>query len=69
MDISMADCDGQIVTSLQTDRDMRNYIERSAEERGVSKSEFLRRVLDAYRVVDEGEAKCPDCGSELRFDL
>lgn len=65
----MADCHGQIPTSTKVDEEMREYLQQEADERGVSCSEFIRRIFDAYRAVDEGGARCPDCGSELRFDL
>ena len=63
----MADCHGQIPTTTKVDGDMREYLRRGADERGVSRSEFIRRIFDAYRAIDDGEEKCPDCGSELRF--
>lgn len=64
----MAQCDGQIVTSVQTDREMRDRIENRAREEGISKSECLRRVLDLWRQIEEG-AECPECGTELEVQL
>jgi hypothetical protein len=65
----MAKCDGEIVTTVKTDREMRNYIEHRAEELGVSKTEFVRRIFDTHRAIVEGPTKCPDCGAELEVDM
>jgi len=65
----MADCHGQITTSTKVDREMREYLQREADERGVSRSEFIRRIFDAYRAIEGGQAECPDCGSQLVFDI
>jgi uncharacterized protein (UPF0212 family) len=65
----MADCHGQIPTSTKVDQETREYLQREADERGVSRSEFIRRIFDAYRTIEEGEAQCPDCGSRLEFDI
>jgi len=63
----MARCHGQLPISTKVDQAMLDYIDESAEEAGVSRSEFIRRMLDGYRLADEA-GECPDCGTNLEFD-
>lgn len=65
----MADCHGELTTSAKVDQEMLDYLQREADERGVSRSEFIRRIFDAYRTIEGGEVECPDCGSRLVINI
>jgi len=60
----MARCHGQLPVSTKVDQEMLDYINESAEEAGVSRSEFIRRMMDLYRHIDQ-DGECPECGATL----
>lgn len=66
--VGMAKCHGQIPLTTKVDREMLEYIDRNAEQAGISRAEFVRRMLDLYRAADEA-GECPECGTSLEFDL
>jgi metal-responsive CopG/Arc/MetJ family transcriptional regulator len=63
----MSRCHGQLPISTKVDQEMLDYIDQSAEEAGVSRSEFIRRMLDGYRLAEEA-GECPECGTNLEFE-
>ena len=63
----MSRCHGQLPISTKVDQEMLDYIDQSAEEAGVSRSEFIRRMLDGYRLAEEA-GECPECGTSLEFE-
>jgi hypothetical protein len=64
----MAECHGQEPITTKVDQEMVDYIDESAAELGVSRAEFIRRMLDAARNAEEA-GECPACGTELELDL
>lgn len=63
----MSRCHGQIPLTTKVDREMLEYIDQSAEDAGVSRAEFVRRMLDGYRAAEEA-GECPECGTPLEID-
>lgn len=66
----MSDCMGKLPVTTKVDRGMKEFIEREAEKRAVTRAEAIRRMLDTYRHVHHGQVDCPGCGSgvEVRMD-
>jgi negative regulator of replication initiation len=64
-----AQCVGDITASTRLDQSMCDYIDDEAERLGVSKAEFLRRLLDFYRESRENETNCPHCGDDITIPL
>jgi hypothetical protein len=58
----MAQCNGNLTLSTNVDAEMREYIEREAEKRAITPTEYLRRLLDLYKASSNGEVYCPECG-------
>lgn len=65
----MSRCQGEIPVAAKVDRPTREFVEDEAARLGVSRSEFLRRLLDTYRESQSGNAPCEHCGEPVRIDL
>lgn len=54
--------------STKVDRRTVDQIDGRASELGVSRAEYLRRLIDAEeKVRDDGQ--CPECGTSLEFQV
>lgn len=65
----MSQCFGRVPVGTKTDEEMRAFLQQKAEERGISCSELVRRLFDAYAKAEAGEASCPHCGRQLELQL
>lgn len=65
----MSDCKGNLSLGSKVDRDMIEYIESESERLGVTRAEFVRRLLDLYRMSRREELDCPECESPVVMDL
>lgn len=65
----MSECSGELTVASKIDRRMLEYIDSEAEQFGITRAEFLRRVLDLYRESRRESAECPSCGSAVVFDV
>jgi negative regulator of replication initiation len=65
----MSRCQGEIPVSAKVDRPTYEFVENEAAELGVSKTEFLRRLLDFYRMSQNGEMACEHCGGAAEMEL
>lgn len=65
----MSSCYGDIPAGTKTDRAMAEFVESEAERLGVSKSEFMRRLLELYRESRREDVDCPHCGEIVVMDL
>lgn len=65
----MSECKGGETLTAKVDGPTIEKFEEAAEERGVSRSEAVRRVIDTYVQSDDGELQCPCCGKELVFTV
>lgn len=62
-------CQGNIPVATKVDQPMREFVEREADELGMSHSEFLRRLLLVYRQSRAGNTPCEHCGNATVIDL
>lgn len=60
---------GEISVGTKTDQEMCEFVRSEAERLGVSRSEFLRRLMALYRESRRGEVACPHCGETVALDL
>jgi len=65
----MSDCLGDLSVATKVDREMLEYVDSEAENLGITRSEFLRRMLDLYRESRRENADCPECENPVVFDL
>jgi len=65
----MSQCRGSISVCSKIDKEMLEYIDAEAERLGVSRAEFLRRLLELYRDSRREQIDCPECSSSVVFDL
>ena len=65
----MSECKGCKPVSTKVSAGMREYIDRRAEERGVSRSEYLRLVLDTFHDGRENGVSCPSCDQDMRVNV
>jgi len=64
----MAECHGHVPMSTKVDQQTIDRIDRRAEKLGVSRAEYLRRLIDAD-VAAERAGECPECGTPLEFQI
>jgi len=65
----MSRCRGNISVSSKIDKEMLDYIDAEADRIGVSRAEFLRRLLELYQSSRREQEDCPECGTPVVFDL
>lgn len=65
----MSDCIGQLNLATKVDRQMLEYVDGEAENLGVTRSEFLRRLLTLYRESRREQTECPHCDEAVVFDM
>lgn len=65
----MSDSLGEIAITTKVDASMSEFIKDAASERGVSRAELLRRVLEFYRNSHREETTCPWCDEPIVMDL
>lgn len=63
----MAECLGTSPLSTKVDEETIRYIDEQAREAGVTRSEFLRQLIDLYRQSEEGSLSCGACDAPLNF--
>lgn len=64
----MAECQGHVPMSTKVDQRTVDRIDNRANELGVSRAEYLRRLIDAEEKAREG-GECPECGTSLEFQV
>jgi len=65
----MSNCQGEIAVGTKVDRPMVEFVEEETERLGVSRAEFLRRLLDAHRRIRAGMASCENCRQSVTMRL
>jgi ribosomal protein L37AE/L43A len=60
---------GDLSVTTKTDREMRDYVSGEAERLGVTRAEFVRRLLDLYRESRREQVSCPHCSSTVKMDV
>lgn len=65
----MSDCQGDMAIASKIDRNMMDYVDSEADEYGVTRAEFMRRLLDLYRESRRENEACPHCGELVVFDM
>jgi negative regulator of replication initiation len=60
---------GQNTVSTRVDDELLQFIEWAADQAGVSTCEFLRRLIQVYRLSKQGDLTCPDCREEIRLSV
>jgi hypothetical protein len=65
----MSRCRGNITIASKIDKQMLDYIDAEADRLGVSRAEFLRRLLELYQSSRRENEACPECGTSVVFDL
>jgi negative regulator of replication initiation len=56
------DCVGQQSLTAKVDKEMFDWVDTRADRAGVSRTEFLRRLLELYKASRERRVSCPSCG-------
>lgn len=64
----VSSCRGTEPVTAKVDSCMKQYLDMKAEERGITRSECLRRILEAYGRLESGSYDCPHCGEVLVID-
>lgn len=62
----MATCKGDVPITTKVDEATRNLIDKLAEERGSSRAEVLRQLLELYHQSVDGDLECPSCTQTIR---
>lgn len=65
----MSECKGCEPVSTKVSDSMLEYIDRRAAQRGVSRSEYLRLVLDEFHEARENGISCPSCSQDMRMKV
>lgn len=65
----MSDCQGNLTVATKVDKEMLEYASAEAEKYGITRAEFVRRVLDLYRDSRREQVDCPHCGSAVVMDV
>lgn len=65
----MSDSLGEIAVTTKVDAAMSDFIEEAARERGVSRAELLRRILEFYRDSHRQETTCPWCDEPIVMEV
>lgn len=64
----MAECKGNVPMSTKVDRRTVSRVDDRAGELGVSRAEYLRRLIDAEEKA-RNDGECPECGTSLEFQV
>lgn len=65
----MSNCQGNLTVATKVDKEMLDYASAEAEKYGISRAEFVRRLLDLYRSSQREQIDCPHCGSAVVMDV
>lgn len=65
----MSECVGDLSLATKVDKEMLDYADAEAEKYGITRAEFVRRLLDLYRESRREQIDCPHCGSAVVMDL
>lgn len=65
----MSKCMGDLPVSAKIDREMHEFLEAEAREFGLSRSELVRRIFDAYRESRREQMDCPHCEQTVVMDV
>ncbi|WP_254831415.1 hypothetical protein [Haloglomus salinum] len=65
----MSDSLGEIAVSTKVDGAMSEFIEDEARQLGISRAEFVRRVLEFYRESQREETQCPWCEEPIVMNV
>jgi len=65
----MSDCKGNLTAATKVDKQMLEYIASESERLGVTRAEFLRRLLDLYRESRRENIECPECDDDVVMSL
>ena len=65
----MSDCKGNLSLATKVDKEMIDYADAEAEKYGITRAEFVRRLLDLYRNSQREQVDCPHCGSVVVMDV
>ncbi len=60
-------CRGKLTLTTKIGEPMKSFVEDEAEEAGVTRAEFVRLLLDAYKESQEGNLPCGACGASLNL--
>lgn len=65
----MSLCMGDIPVSAKVDREMQEFLEAEARDRGLTRAELVRRLLDTYRESRREQLGCPHCDKAVVIDV
>lgn len=65
----MSSCLGDLPIGTKTDREMKQWVEAEADRLGITRAEFLRRVLELYQESRRENLECPHCGETVIMDV
>lgn len=62
----MSGCKGSATVTTKVSPEMLNWIDREAEQRDVTRAEFVRLLFDSAIEVSTG-VQCPNCAGEFKI--
>ena len=65
----MSDCKGNLSVATKVDKNTLDYLASESERLGVTRAEFLRRLLDLYRESQRENVECPEWDDTVVMDL
>lgn len=65
----MSSCYGDLATTAKVDREMLEFLDSEADRLGVTRAEFMRRMMELYRDTRRENVDCPHCGDAVVMDL
>jgi hypothetical protein len=65
----MSRCQGEIPVTTKVDRPTREFVNDEAGRLGVSRAEFVRRLIEFHRMSRSGEVACEHCGEVTEIEL
>lgn len=60
---------GDRALTTKVDEQMVSFVESESDRIGVSRAEFIRRVLEVYRESWSKNLECHNCGSPVMFPV
>lgn len=62
----MATCKGDVPITTKVDGATRDLVDKLAEEKGSSRAQVLRQLLELYHQSVDGDLECPSCTQTIR---
>jgi hypothetical protein len=64
----MSTCKGDVPITTKVDEATRDLVDKVAEEKGSSRAQVLRQLLELYHQSVDGDLECPSCTQTIRVE-